>query len=90
MLRHRWPVRVTCDAGSHRLSRTVDGAGDIYGAALRAIRARSDRWRFLGCTVRMLTPLGQRVDAVYDGAWGEDWLDAVIQGPAGERSERFR
>lgn len=63
----KWPVIVTAETHSPSgrkmvMRRTVEGAGDVVGAMIRALHARRDQgYAFLGCEIRAVTPLGQKV-----------------------------
>lgn len=67
-----WPCRVmgrvTIPSGAwRRMDRTVEGAGDVEGAMLRALKARKDGGLpFVGDSIVAITPLGQKVERVVE------------------------
>ena len=71
-MKRTWNITVT--ASSHMpngqrvsMRRNVEGAGDAAGAMLTALLARNDAGRpFLGCEIRGITPLGQRIVRTFD------------------------
>jgi hypothetical protein len=67
-----WPITVYAEtytpSGKRvRMLRREEGAGDVEAAMLRALGKRKDNgYPFLGCEIRAVTPLGQRVIRVFD------------------------
>lgn len=72
-----WPIRVVAETTGMngrriRMSRTVEGAGDVVGAMKKALAMRRDGgWPFAGCEIMAVTPLGQRVVRVLNPDTGE-------------------
>jgi hypothetical protein len=66
-----WPVTVTAkthdEAGAeHNINRTVEGAGNIEDAMLKAVLYQKQPRMYLGCEITGVTQLGQICKRIFE------------------------